>query len=76
MACGLGVLFSVLPRLAAMSEAVMLALFTLLVWGPAILAAPATRLPWTAFFISWVIGAAVWVLASNTAAKESAKSAV
>jgi uncharacterized membrane protein len=42
IACGLGVLFSIYPRVAAVAEAGMLSLFTLLVWGPAILAAPKT----------------------------------
>ncbi|MGH9500400.1 MAG: DoxX family membrane protein [Terriglobales bacterium] len=65
MACGLGVLFSILPRVAAWAEAGMLSLFTLLVWVPAILAAPKTRLPWTAFFISWAIAAAAWAVAQN-----------
>lgn len=65
MACGVGVLFSIYPRFAAATEAGMLSLFTLLVWVPAILAAPRTRLPWTAFFISWVITAAAWAVATN-----------
>ena len=76
MACGLGVLFSILPRVAAMTEAGMLALFTLLVWGPAILAAPTTRLPWTAFFISWAIGSAAWVVAQNITPKQPANPGV
>ena len=65
MTCGLGVLLSILPRIAATVEACMLSLFTLLVWGPAILAAPRTRLPWTAFFISWIIAAAAWAVADS-----------
>ena len=65
IACGLGVLFSIFPRVAAMAEAAMITLFTLLVWGPAILAAPRTRLPWTAFFISWAIASAAWAVAQN-----------
>ena len=73
IACGVGVLFSTFPRVAATVEAGMLSLFTLLVWGPAILAAPKTRLPWTAFFISWAITAGAWVVANNIATKESAK---
>jgi uncharacterized membrane protein len=73
MACGLGVLFSILPGVAAWAEAGMLSLFTLLVWGPAIVAAPKTRLPWTAFFISWAIGSAAWVVAQNIATKQPAK---
>ncbi len=73
IACGLGVLFSVYLRVAATVEAGMLTLFTLLVWGPAILAAPATRLPWTAFFISWAITSGAWVIANNIEAKKSAR---
>jgi uncharacterized membrane protein len=72
IACGLGVLFSIFPRVAATAEAGMISLFTLLVWGPAILAAPTARLPWTAFFISWAIASAAWVVAQNIAPKHSA----
>jgi hypothetical protein len=49
----------------------MISAFTLLVWVPAIAAAPKTRLPWTAFFISWAIAAAAWVIAQDMAAEES-----
>src|ERR1700682_430568 len=73
IACGLGGLFSIFPRVAAMAEAGMISLFTLLVWGPAILAAPRARLPWTAFFISWAIASAAWVVAQNIAPKQAAK---
>jgi uncharacterized membrane protein len=76
MACGLGVLFSIVPRVAAWTEASMLSLFTLLVWAPAIVAAPTTRLPWTAFFISWAIASAAWVVAQNIAPKQPAKPGV
>jgi uncharacterized membrane protein len=73
IACGLGVLFSISPRLAATGEAGMISLFTLLVWGPAIVAAPRARLPWTAFFISWAIASAAWVVAQNIAPRQPAK---
>jgi uncharacterized membrane protein len=66
IACGLGVLFNILPRVAATAEAAMISIFALLVWAPAILAAPRGRLPWTAFFITWAIAAAAWVVAQNT----------
>jgi uncharacterized membrane protein len=69
IACSLGVLFSVLPRVAAAAEAGMISLFALLVWLPAIVAAPRTRLPWTAFLISWAIAAGAWVVAQNIVAK-------
>jgi uncharacterized membrane protein YphA (DoxX/SURF4 family) len=65
MASGIGVLFSIVPRVAAWAEAGMLSVITLLVWAPAVFAAPKTRLPWTAFFISWAITAAVFVIAAN-----------
>jgi uncharacterized membrane protein len=71
--CGLGVLFSIFPRVAARAEAGMISLFTLLVWGPAILDAPTTRMPWTAFFISWAIASAAWAVAQNIAPKQPAK---
>jgi uncharacterized membrane protein len=76
IACGLGVLFSIYPRVAAKAEAGMISLFTLLVWGPAILAAPTTRLPWTAFFISWAIASAAWVVAQSITPKQPAKAEV
>jgi uncharacterized membrane protein YphA (DoxX/SURF4 family) len=75
IACGIGVLIGLWPRVAATAEACMVSLFTLLVWAPAILAAPRTRLPWTAFFISWAIASAAWVVAANIPAKSSANSA-
>jgi len=76
IACGLGVLFSVLPRVAAWAEAGMLTLFTLLVWGPALLSAQRTRLSWTAFFISWAIASAAWVVAQSSPRKGPAKQLV
>jgi uncharacterized membrane protein len=76
IACGFGVLFSIFPRVAARAEAAMISLFTLLVWGPAILAAPTTRMPWTAFLISWAIASAAWVVAQGIAPKQPAKPGV
>ena len=73
MACGVGLLFRIFPRVAAISEASMLTIFTLLVWVPAIAADPKARLPWTAFFISWIIAASAWVIAGNLANKPSIK---
>jgi uncharacterized membrane protein YphA (DoxX/SURF4 family) len=75
IACGLGVLLSIFPRLAAMIEAGMISLFTLLVWAPAILAAPTKRMPWTAFLISWAIASAAWAVAQNIAPKQPAEPA-
>ena len=72
IAAGLGVLFSVFPRVAAFAEAAMIGVFTILVWGPAIVAMPKGRLPWTAFFISWAIAAAAWAVAQSVAGKQPA----
>jgi uncharacterized membrane protein len=71
IACGIGVLFSIYPRVAAMVEAGMLSSFALLVWGPAIMATPKGRLPWTAFWISWAIAAGAWVVAQNIPTNKS-----
>lgn len=68
IACGLGLLFNVLPRVAAFCEAAMVSLFTLLVWGPKLITAPGVRLNWTAFWISWIIGGAAWMVAYATPA--------
>lgn len=65
MASGLGVLFGVLPQIAAWAEAIQISLYTLLVWVPAVIAAPRIRLNWTALCISWAIGAAAWAVAQN-----------
>ncbi len=71
IASGLGVLFGVLPRVAAWAEAGQITVYTLLVWLPAIFVAPRERLPWTALWISWTIGAAAWVVAQNTSPRAS-----
>jgi len=65
IACGLGILFRVLPRIAAWSEAGMLSVFTLLVWLPMIASKPGDRGAWTGFFISLIIGSAAWVVAQQ-----------
>ncbi len=70
IASGLGVLFGVLPRLAAWAEAGQITCYTLLLWLPQVIAAPTTRLNWTAFFISWIIGAAAYAVAQNLAGKK------
>jgi uncharacterized membrane protein len=69
IASGLGVLFNVLPRIAAWAEAWQITLYTTLVWLPVIVAAPGKRLSWTAFFVSWIFGAAAWLVAQNVPAK-------
>lgn len=72
IAAGLGVLFSIFPRLAAFAESAMIGVFTLFVWAPRIMAAPRARLPWTAFLISWAIASAAWVVAQSVASRSLA----
>jgi uncharacterized membrane protein len=65
IAAGLGVLFGVVPRLAALLEAAMIGIFTALVWVPLVIKTPTSQLQWTGFFISWTIAAAAWVVAGS-----------
>ncbi len=77
IACGLAILFSIWPRMAALIETGMLALFAFLVWGPdtwfAVTpkmhgAPPGVRFPLTSFLITWVIGASAWLVAADGSA--------
>jgi uncharacterized membrane protein len=77
VAAGAGVLFGIYTRLAAMTVAGMMGVFTLLVWlpsvvgssyGPALSPDPSSasaRFAWTGFLISWSITAAAWVVADS-----------
>ena len=71
IAAGLGVLFGVLPRLAALLEAAMIGVFTALVWVPLVVKTPTSQLNWTGLLISWTIGAAAWVVAGSLSNKQS-----
>ena len=83
IASGLGILFRVLPRVAAWAEAVQISLYTLLIWLPAILlsrrnlgptfAHGTSRLSFTAFWISWIVSAGAWAVALNTPARRESK---
>lgn len=62
---GLACLTGMLRRTALWAETAMLGVFAFVVWMPRVIAAPGTRLPWTAFVITWLIGASVCALAVN-----------
>jgi uncharacterized membrane protein len=64
-AAGVGLLLAVVPRLAATLEAIMISLFTLLVWVPRVAAAPTIRFEWTAMLVSTALAAAGWIVASS-----------
>ena len=65
VAAGFGVLFGVYPRLAAMMEAQMMNVFTLLVWVPFFFLKPPDHFQWTGFFISNLLAFGVWVVADS-----------
>jgi uncharacterized membrane protein len=64
LAAAAGVLLGIYAKLAAGLDAVLLALFTFLVWPPLILAAPTKAGLWSEFTISWAMTAAAWVVAA------------
>ena len=66
-AAGLGVLFGILPRLAAMLEAGQLIVFAALVWLPRVIAKPSVQFNWTEMLGTLLIGAAAWVMADALA---------
>jgi uncharacterized membrane protein len=76
--CGVAIMVSFLPRVAALIETGMLALFAFLVWGPDSWIASAPRMAGaplgprfalTAFLITWIIGASALLIANNCAAE-------
>jgi uncharacterized membrane protein YphA (DoxX/SURF4 family) len=68
-AAGLGILFAIIPRLAATLEALMMSSFALLVHLPSIVVkpapswAPTSRAQWTMLFITSTLAAAAWMVA-------------
>ncbi|HKR54899.1 MAG TPA: hypothetical protein VJS20_01255 [Gemmatimonadales bacterium] len=64
-AAGVGLLFGVVPRLAARMEAGMLLAFAVLVWIPRVISTPATHFNWTELLGTVMIGAAMWVVADS-----------
>jgi len=65
IAAGLGVLFSIYPRLAAAGEAAMLSVFTVLVWVPAVITKPAVPSNWAEFLFTFALAGASWVVAES-----------
>ena len=72
LAAGLGVMFGVYARLAATMEALMLALFTVLVWIPQVVATPTSQGVLSEFTASWAMSAGAWVVAASIAKARTA----
>jgi uncharacterized membrane protein len=62
---GLGIVFAIVPRLAATLEAAMLSLFVLLIHAPGVAAAPHDRLQWTMLFVASAYTGAAWSMAAS-----------
>ena len=65
IAAGIGLLFGLLPRLAATLEALMVSLFTLLVWVPRIAASYESKSNWSEICISTLISGSAWAIAAS-----------
>ncbi|HVH83164.1 MAG TPA: hypothetical protein VM713_02500 [Steroidobacteraceae bacterium] len=65
LAASAGMLFAILPRLAASLEAAMLWIFTLLVWVPRVAASPHRQGDWSELLISAAIASGAWLVAET-----------
>ena len=65
IAAGVAIVSGIVPRLAATLEAAMESLFTLIVWGSAVVATPTNRQDWVNIFISTALSGAAWALAES-----------
>jgi len=70
-AAGLGLLFGVLPRLAATLEAMMLSLFGVFVWLPSFFAHPVPewatpmQVQWSETLLTFLLAASAWIVAAS-----------
>jgi uncharacterized membrane protein len=77
IASGFGLVFNVLPRVAAYAESAQLWLYTILIWVPAVIYRPnagvqavfgassGPRMPWTALLTTWFPAACALAVAQN-----------
>jgi len=65
IAAGLAILLRIVPRLAAMLEAAMMSIFTLLIWLPKVVMDPTSRFNWTALCVSTALSACAGIVAQS-----------
>jgi uncharacterized membrane protein len=65
IAAAAGILFGVLSRLAAILTAIMVSLFTLLIWVPMLIAVPTAVSDWSEMCASVAITGAAWAVAES-----------
>jgi len=65
IAAALAILSGVLARLAATLTAIMVSLFTVLVWVPMVIATPMSRGNWSELCVSAAITGAAWAVAES-----------
>jgi uncharacterized membrane protein len=71
IAAGIALLLSVVPRLAATLEAVMMSSFVLLIHVPGVVASPTDRLQWTMLCVATAITGSGWSVAQSVARESS-----
>jgi uncharacterized membrane protein YphA (DoxX/SURF4 family) len=77
VAAGIAIVFGVLPRLAAVLEAIMMSLFGLLVWAPSFFAQPrpdwATppEHQWSELAVNLVLAASAWIVAISLGSRSA-----
>lgn len=71
IAAGVGIAIGILPRLAAILEAIMMSLFGLLVWVPSFLAQPRPKWAgtpqnqWSELLVNLLLAGAAWIVADS-----------
>ncbi len=65
LAAGIAIVSGAAARLGAAVAAVQIALITLLVWGPFVMAGHLSPMHWQETVVSWALTAAAWVVATS-----------
>jgi uncharacterized membrane protein len=74
MAAGLAILVGIIPRVAAILEAIMITAFVVLVHVPGVIGAPRDPLQWTMLVVASAIASAAWIVADSYATARPSRS--